>query len=341
MKRMLTALLIVLSSGVCGEKLDSILYPSNQVVQKACTDSFKAGQAVDFEKELFELTSDDNGFDTVRFQTPLGGVKSACASDAQSLEVKPHPTNTKSLFAMVVASGTVSDLPDARRWNAVMIARNSKGKELARVMPDALSQKGQLNNWEVSCADGCKWTGSNYYFFQLSNNAFRKAVFAGASVFVVNQERGEIITYPVRTPSQVELATPEPVAEKTVKPKATKSGFLSDTVTYVSLPEFAKKMPNAELSDEVGGATLFLNNGLQTGIFRADSLKLEGTFETRSLPGLPVFKDSVMFVPVKAFEAFGCSYQLTIGNNKQIEVTCQYTDNLGEAKRATVKLMRF
>jgi hypothetical protein len=160
-----------------------------------------SGQAVDFEQDFFELINDESGFDTVMFQTPLGSVKSSCASDAQSLRAKPQASSVTNLFALVVASGTVSELADARRWNAVIIAKNAKGKELARVMPGPLSQKGQMGNWDVSCENGCSWTGSNYYFFRLTNKAFKQAILGGASVFVVNQERGEIMTYPVRLPA--------------------------------------------------------------------------------------------------------------------------------------------
>jgi hypothetical protein len=338
------------------QKVSSILYPSNQQIQKACSQSFKEGQAFNFEQDFFELINDEFGSDTVMFQTPLGSVKSACASDAQSLRVKPQVNSTTSLYALVVASGTVAELADAYRWNAVIIAKNAKGKELARVMPEVFSEKGQMENWDVSCNDGCSWTGSNYYFFRLTNKTFKQAVLGGASVFVLNQERGEITTYPVRLPTQVNVKTPvpvvqpiakpivqptaKPIMEPAAKPKATSSGYVSDTVTYVSLAEFASKMPTAEFSDEVEGGTLFLNDN--ASVFYTGKLNFEGTnFGIRVLPGPPVVQNKIFLIPTRAFEAFGCTISLLDGNKKQVEVTCPYTDESDQIARATVQLIRF
>jgi hypothetical protein len=124
------------------------------------------------------------------------------------------------------------------------------------------------------------------------------------------------------------------------KPKATKSGYVSDAVTYVSLAEFANKMPTAEFSDEVQGGTLLLNGN--SGVFYTGKTNFEGTnFETRALPGPPVVQNEIFLVPARAFEAFGCITSLAVGNNKQVEITCAYTNESGVIARATVQLIRY
>lgn len=172
--------------------LATMLYPPQAAIDRACDESHRAAKGFEFDKSLVFLEGGYLTADGTAFQTPLGTIKSICGADGRSLRKKRTPSE---LTAMVVLKGKLEELNDARSWAAVLTVEKL-GVETARLFPDNDSVIASTSGWKADCSDGCKWVGSNYYYFNVTDPTFRAAVMDGGDLKIVVQRYGEIHSFP-------------------------------------------------------------------------------------------------------------------------------------------------
>jgi hypothetical protein len=168
-----------------------VLFPSKENVERVCTESHQTAKANDFRKNLAVLDGELGRPNYVAFQSPLGSLKSTCAFLGKQLKKLVIPNEVPGLVAV---GGQVTELTEARDWAAVFTVEKD-GVETARLFPNDTSEAGSIKTWKVNCTGGCKWTGSNYYYFDFGQEEFKQAVLDGGDVKIIVQKNGEIKTF--------------------------------------------------------------------------------------------------------------------------------------------------
>ncbi|MDO4246222.1 MAG: hypothetical protein Q4C89_09380 [Deinococcus sp.] len=107
---------------------------------------------------------------SIDLQTPSGSAFNICGARAEKLAAKPTPeVLSAAASTLVYIKGEALERKSAENWNAVIIALDSSGTELARFESTGPSKKGDLSSWKPSCTSaGCKWVGQNIYYFKLN-----------------------------------------------------------------------------------------------------------------------------------------------------------------------------
>lgn len=330
-----------------GEKISSVLYPTAKEIQEACDFGYENYSNIQIVDNIYILSGSLGTGDGVIFQTPVGGAKSTCSVDAKALRPKKYPEASFDI-GMVAVFGTVNELAEAKEWAVVMVVKDSKGKELARLSTNPSSQIGSFGNWKVDCSNGCSWSGGNYYFFSLNNALFKKAVLSGGAVSVISQQNGKISTYELlpkspdteAAPTPIEAITqPKPVTPK--QPIATKpKSPLHPNVAFISLTEFSRKMPGASFTLSEGGGSVTLDTTtllFDTTDQTYTDVSNGGT--VKPLPALPIANVNELFIPSRALEGLGCVVGFD-SVTKMIAANCPHLVDAVET-RVDVNLTRY
>lgn len=184
---------LVLSSALAQNTwVSSILNPSVDERVVLCDEVFNATTnnktLPSFDKHYALLSASPR----ILFQTVQGSVYSVCNSRAKALDNKPQASALSNVPLILWVYGRVTELDDARRWAAVLVLYDASGNEIYRLRYDPTgSELGNTKRWDVSCSSRpCTWSGSNIYYFYITNEALAKVNEASSFGIVVSRGRG-------------------------------------------------------------------------------------------------------------------------------------------------------
>lgn len=173
----------------------SIFAPDAATITRVCNAAYTVHDKQAVDAALPYEASLSLGDHQATFWSSLSGVFTSCRLRNQQFQpkkipVKPEPVN-------VALYGRVLKLVQAKDWAVALSARDVKGKELSRVLPDKQEKyAADTRYWNVSCrSNHCLWSGSNYYQFTVAGTPFLAAVKRGARVVVMARRYGMLDEY--------------------------------------------------------------------------------------------------------------------------------------------------
>lgn len=127
----------------------------------------------------------------VPVSTPLYGVFNICYNLTNQLKPPPSVNVLRAAAKTRVSLyGEVKELSYARDWNVAIAFMDEAGQEIKRYFSTS-KNVAQTDDWKVDCKDGCKWTGTNTYYFDTQKMEGFSEILAKSANMVVYASRGK------------------------------------------------------------------------------------------------------------------------------------------------------